>query len=144
MHQNESNIWHQQTFAFLSTDSKPSDARFLVIFLFDLTLTILLWCKAVRWAINHKFRSMTLLESINSNFLPFKMGSMTFWSCLFLVFWMKMQRYWKWSVSLFSTACYNSKIKAAISRFVIQEGRMILPRFLAANIPDIPLTLLVT
>ena len=93
---------------------------------------------------NDKFRSMTLIESVNSNFLRFKMGSMTFWLCLVLVFWMNMQRYWKWSVSLFSTACYTSKIKAEISMFVIPEGRMILPRFLAANIPDIPPTLPVT
>ena len=42
-----------------------------------------------------------------------------------------------WSVSLFSTACYTSKSKAEISRFVIPEGRMILARFLAANIPNI-------
>ena len=97
--------------------------------------------QAIRWAINYISRSLILLESVNSIFPFSKMGSMTFWSCLYLVFWLNMQSYLKWSVSLFSKACYTSKTETEISRFVIAEGRMILSRFLAANIPNISSTL---
>ena len=61
-----------------------------------------------------------------------------FFSC---VFWLRTKSYRRWSVSIFSKTCYTSKTEAEISRFVIQEGRMILPRFLAANIPNLSSTL---
>ena len=56
-------------------------------------------------------------------------------------FWLRTQSYRRRSVSSFSVACYTSKKEAEISRFVIQEGRMILLRFLAANISNISSTL---
>ena len=56
-------------------------------------------------------------------------------------FWLRTKSYWRCSVSLFSKACYTSKTETEISRFVIAEGRMILSRFLAADISNVSSTL---